>query len=57
MFIQFALIFIIYTMEINLMKMGRGMSFVDVITQQSPLLNVNVIVGGENTLIIKRSTK
>ena len=36
---------------------GPQNELVDVITQQSPLLNDNVIVGGENTLIIKRSTK
>ena len=38
-------------------KNGPQNELVDVITQQSPLLNDNVIVGGENTLIIKRPTK
>ena len=38
-------------------KNGPQNELVDVITQQSPLLNDNVIVGGENTLIIECPTK
>ena len=38
-------------------KNGPQNELVDVITQQSPFLNDNVLVGGEHTLIIKRPTK